>query len=325
MGQPKKSLKDSSKHIILLNNFIIIFKKYVKYLLLIETLILFSDIKSEVKLASPPKSPPKSPVSPVVSAPLMPSASNEYISRVLSKFANGNSGKTSPKRPAPDSSRSILTQSIPSLLNPAISQSGSSPLKNSHLNLDMLNYPVPGGFPGVSASQLSPNQTPLITSNNNNNQIGQNQTRKITELELELTQARLKIVEFQRYMQFVQARLILSDRATEEKNNLIKQKDKTIEQLRLELDRREQIFRAYGIGKSVTSGSGENSASGGVLDSPKALARKSPKSAGSSVGSNSSKGSNSGSDASQPTPSGQPTPVPASIPVPVPVPGPSWK
>ena len=265
-------------------------------------------------MASPPKSPPKSPASPVIN-PLMPSASNEYISRVLSKFASGNSGKTSPKRPAPDSSRSLLSQSLPSLLHPAVSQSGSSPLKNSHLNLDMLNYPVPGAFPGVSVSQLSPNQSPLITSNNNNNQIG-NQTRKITELELEVTQARLKIVEFQRYMQFLQARLILSDRATEEKNTLIKQKDKTIEQLRLELDRREQIFRAYGIGKSVSSGSGENSASG-VLDSPKALARKSPKSAGSSVGSNSSKGSNSGSEI-------QPTPQPTSA-QPVPVPGPSWK
>lgn len=224
---------------------------------------------------------------------LMQTTKNEYITRLLTNgLGLPSNGKVSPKRPAPDSPLHSSPQPMGQQQhvvnvksNPPSSKSNSpsisTTLKNSHLNLEMLNYPFP--------TSLSPNHSPLITSNNNNNQVA-NQTRKISELELELAQTKMKTTELARYVQFLQARLILSERASEEKELILKQKDKTIEQLRLELERREQIFRAYGIG-----------AANNPLNNPSVIhnldttvhshagsSRKSPKSAGSSVGSNSS-------------------------------------
>jgi len=150
------------------------------------------------------------------SKPLLQNLQSEYINRILSNSLaanqNGIQPRASPKRPAPPP---------------------DPPMKNSHLNLEMLNYPFP--------ANVSPNQVnPLLTSNNNN-------SRKINELELELTQAKVKLIEMMRHMQFLQAKLILTENENKEKERLLKQKDKTMDNLRMELQRREQIFRAYGL------------------------------------------------------------------------------
>lgn len=232
---------------------------------------------------------------------LMVTTKNEYITRLLSKgFVAPSNGKTSPKRPAPDS-RAQLGLLPPGILAAAAhaatsagpdkhttSPTSNPSLKNSHLNLEMLNYPFPhspNNLNNVTSTDLR------VTSNNNNNQVAAHQSRKITELELELTQTKLKTTELARFVQFLQARLILSERASEEKELVLKQKDKTIEQLRLELERREQIFRAYGIGGANTNASASSTpASSTNVESATtgSSSRKSPKSAGSSVGSNSS-------------------------------------
>ena len=242
----------------------------------------------------------KSPVE-EINRDLMQTTKNEYITRLLSKgFVAPANGKTSPKRPAPDS-RAQLGLLPPSILAAAhaataagqdkhtTSPTSNPSLKNSHLNLEMLNYPFPhspNNLNSVTSNDLR------VTSNNNNNQVAAHQSRKITELELELTQTKLKTTELARFVQFLQARLILSERASEEKELVLKQKDKTIEQLRLELERREQIFRAYGIGgaNTIASASSTPVSSTNVesVATTGSSSRKSPKSAGSSVGSNSS-------------------------------------
>lgn len=153
------------------------------------------------------------------SKPLLQNLQSEYINRILSNSlaasqngSNPAQARASPKRPAPPP---------------------DPPMKNSHLNLEMFNYPFP--------ANVSPNQVnPLLTSNNNN-------SRKINELELELTQAKVKLIEMMRHMQFLQAKLILTENENKEKERLLKQKDKTMDNLRMELQRREQIFRAYGL------------------------------------------------------------------------------
>ncbi|CAG5090644.1 Oidioi.mRNA.OKI2018_I69.PAR.g12673.t1.cds [Oikopleura dioica] len=154
----------------------------------------------------------------IESKPLLQNLQSEYINRILSNTLAANQNgvqppaRASPKRPAPPP---------------------DPPMKNSHLNLEMFNYPFP--------ANVSPNQVnPLLTSNNNN-------SRKINELELELTQAKVKLIEMMRHMQFLQAKLILTENENKEKERLLKQKDKTMDNLRMELQRREQIFRAYGL------------------------------------------------------------------------------
>jgi hypothetical protein len=219
------------------------------------------------------------------SSNLIPSTKSDYITRLLtSEFSTFPSGKISPKRPSSEMTSSPL--SVSKFARPSTRDSDAAALKNSHLNLEMLNYPFP--------TSLSPNtqfNSPLITSNNNNNHILNSQSRKIAELELQLTQTKVKTAELARYVQFLQARLILSERASEEKEQILKQKDKTIDALRLELERREQIFRAYGLGNVAQGNKPKVNSLDGATCSQIALASncKSPgQSGGSSIDSNSS-------------------------------------
>jgi len=69
--------------------------------------------------------------------------------------------------------------------------------------------------------------------------------KRITELEFELGHTKLKNKDLTQLVQMLNAKFILSQRALEEKELIIKQKDKSIEQLNLELERRERILVAY--------------------------------------------------------------------------------
>lgn len=186
------------------------------------------------------------------SKPLLQNLQSEYINRILSNSLaatqNGSNpapARASPKRPAPPP---------------------DPPMKNSHLNLEMFNYPFP--------ANVSPNQVnPLLTSNNNN-------SRKINELELELTQAKVKLIEMMRHMQFLQAKLILTENENKEKERLLKQKDKTMDNLRMELQRREQIFRAYGLASDSHRSKASNpnaSVTGHASVNPKPIANARPR------------------------------------------------
>ena len=76
--------------------------------------------------------------------------------------------------------------------------------------------------------------------------------KRITELEFELGHQKLKNKDLTHLVQMLNAKFILAQRALEEKEHqlkqkelLLNQKDKTIEHINLELERRERILMAY--------------------------------------------------------------------------------
>jgi hypothetical protein len=164
--------------------------------------------------------------------------------------------------------------------------------------------------PASPKQQLNNKQPPTLLNNkqatllNTASDMANNHitVKRITELEFELGHTKLKNKDLTQLVQMLNAKFILAQRALEEKELIIKQKDKSIEQLNLELERRERILVAYSVAASTAS----------------KAPRVSPPSAGSSSGSSSASiqpglGENS-----------IPTSIPASIQLPG-RPGPSWK
>jgi len=180
------------------------------------------------------------------------------------------------------------------------------------LNLEMLNYPI-NHFNDIKSkilsNQLSTTNTNTALNNQNNNtqitttpqhqqqnhhhgdstinscttttttnsnQLPNNNhitVKRITELEFELGHTKIKNKDLTQVVQMLNAKCILAQRALEEKDLIIKQKEKSIEHLNMELERRERILLAYSAATSKQSQQGS---------------RVSPPSAGSSSGSSSS-------------------------------------
>ena len=154
--------------------------------------------------------------------------------------------------------------------------------RNLHagLNLEMLNYPI-NHFNDIKSKILS-NQLSTTSSNtalnnqNNNTQTTPSQpqsvtindstisnstttatpsnhlpnnnhitVKRITELEFELGHTKIKNKDLTQVVQMLNAKCILAQRALEEKDLIIKQKEKSIEHLNMELERRERILLAY--------------------------------------------------------------------------------
>ena len=87
-----------------------------------------------------------------------------------------------------------------------------------------------------------------ITNNNPNNTLPNNNhitVKRITELEFELGHTKIKNKDLTQVVQMLNAKCILAQRALEEKDLIIKQKEKSIEHLNMELERRERILLAY--------------------------------------------------------------------------------
>lgn len=180
------------------------------------------------------------------------------------------------------------------------------------LNLEMLNYPI-NHFNDIKSkilsNQLSTTNTNTALNNQNNTQTTttpaqqqqQHQSqhgestitsstttttnsnhlqnnnhitvKRITELEFELGHTKIKNKDLTQVVQMLNAKCILAQRALEEKDLIIKQKEKSIEHLNMELERRERILLAYSAATSKQS---------------QQTSRVSPPSAGSSTGSSSS-------------------------------------
>ena len=156
--------------------------------------------------------------------------------------------------------------------------------RNLHagLNLEMLNYPI-NHFNDIKSkilsNQLSTNTNTALNNQNNtqttapqqqqhNNQSQQLNgestitsstttnsnhlpnnnhitVKRITELEFELGHTKIKNKDLTQVVQMLNAKCILAQRALEEKDLIIKQKEKSIEHLNMELERRERILLAY--------------------------------------------------------------------------------
>ena len=155
--------------------------------------------------------------------------------------------------------------------------------RNLHagLNLEMLNYPI-NHFNDIKSkilsNQLSTTSNTALNNQNNNTQktptqpqsvtIDNNSTinnsstttatssnhlpnnnhitvKRITELEFELGHTKIKNKDLTQVVQMLNAKCILAQRALEEKDLIIKQKEKSIEHLNMELERRERILLAY--------------------------------------------------------------------------------
>jgi hypothetical protein len=166
--------------------------------------------------------------------------------------------------------------------------SASEPQKprnfNAGLNLEMLNQPSPMTHLNELKTKFL-NNTSSRDSNspqqpNLDAQKSQISLKRITELEFELGHQKLKNKDLTHLVQMLNAKFILAQRALEEKELLLKQKDKNIEHLNTELERRERILLAY----SAVASSKQN-----VPPSQNVGSRVSPPSAGaSSTGSSSS-------------------------------------
>ena len=96
----------------------------------------------------------------------------------------------------------------------------------------------------INDSTISNNSTTATPSNHlpNNNHIT---VKRITELEFELGHTKIKNKDLTQVVQMLNAKCILAQRALEEKDLIIKQKEKSIEHLNMELERRERILLAY--------------------------------------------------------------------------------
>ena len=155
--------------------------------------------------------------------------------------------------------------------------------RNLHagLNLEMLNYPI-NHFNDIKSkilsNQLSTNTNTALNNQNNtqttapqqqqhnqsqlnngestitsstttnSNHLPNNNhitVKRITELEFELGHTKIKNKDLTQVVQMLNAKCILAQRALEEKDLIIKQKEKSIEHLNMELERRERILLAY--------------------------------------------------------------------------------
>ena len=152
--------------------------------------------------------------------------------------------------------------------------------RNLHagLNLEMLNYPI-NHFNDIKSkilsnqlsttssntalnnqnTQTTPTQPQSVTIDNNStinstttatpsNHLPNNNhitVKRITELEFELGHTKIKNKDLTQVVQMLNAKCILAQRALEEKDLIIKQKEKSIEHLNMELERRERILLAY--------------------------------------------------------------------------------
>ena len=152
--------------------------------------------------------------------------------------------------------------------------------RNLHagLNLEMLNYPI-NHFNDIKSkilsnqlsttssntalnnqnTQTTPTQQQSVTIDNNStinstttatpsNHLPNNNhitVKRITELEFELGHTKIKNKDLTQVVQMLNAKCILAQRALEEKDLIIKQKEKSIEHLNMELERRERILLAY--------------------------------------------------------------------------------
>lgn len=165
------------------------------------------------------------------------------------------------------------------------SRSGEKPRNfNAGLNLEMLNQPSPMAHLNELKTKFL-NNTSSRDSNSPQQQNldahkSQISLKRITELEFELGHQKLKNKDLTHLVQMLNAKFILAQRALEEKELLLKQKDKNIEHLNTELERRERILLAY----SAVASSKQN-----VQSNQNVGLRISPPSAGaSSTGSSSS-------------------------------------
>lgn len=93
----------------------------------------------------------------------------------------------------------------------------------------------------TTSSTTASNHLPSSNLPNNNHIT----VKRITELEFELGHTKIKNKDLTQVVQMLNAKCILAQRALEEKDLIIKQKEKSIEHLNMELERRERILLAY--------------------------------------------------------------------------------
>ena len=150
---------------------------------------------------------------------------NEIKSKILANTA------AAPPQPTPSEKTSVIRQPIPSTgrFNPVGGGKSISLLLPAE---------------SIQTRPISPKIKSQTTLLNTASEIANNHitVKRITELEFELGHTKLKNKDLTQLVQMLNAKFILAQRALEEKELIIKKKDKSIEQLNLELERRERIL-----------------------------------------------------------------------------------
>ena len=130
------------------------------------------------------------------------------------------------------------------ILSNQLSTTSSNTALNNQNNNTQTTTPSQPQSVTIDSTINNSNSTTATSSNHlpNNNHIT---VKRITELEFELGHTKIKNKDLTQVVQMLNAKCILAQRALEEKDLIIKQKEKSIEHLNMELERRERILLAY--------------------------------------------------------------------------------